>query len=84
MAGQPTDRCEFGVARDGDGSATVVVVRPDGMRLALFFDTGSLVSADSSQADRHPDVGATRAGDLATVRVGDDRYEIPDAVLFGG
>ncbi|MEX5729147.1 heat shock protein HslJ [Rhodovulum iodosum] len=83
-AGQPTARCEFGVARDGAGSATVIVIRPDGRQRALFFQDGELLGADTSQADGYPEYGATREADLTFVRVGDERYEIPDAVIFGG
>ncbi|SIO47781.1 Heat shock protein HslJ [Rhodovulum sp. ES.010] len=83
-AGQPTVRCEFGVARDGGGSATVVVIGPDAQRRALFFENGTFLSADTSQADGYPDSSAAREGDLIRVRVGAERYEIPDAVLYGG
>ena len=38
-------QCNFGVARDGGGTATVSVTRPDGVRRALFFQDGKFVSA---------------------------------------
>lgn len=81
---QPMMPCEFGVARDGGGSATVVVIRPDATRRALFFERGAFLSADTSQADGYPEYGATRDGDLTFVRVGDERYEIPEALIHGG
>lgn len=82
--GQPMGRCEFGVARDGGGSATVVVIRPDTRKRALFFQSGAFMSADTSQADGHPETTATRDGDLTRVLVGTERYEIADAVHHGG
>jgi hypothetical protein len=83
-SGQPMGQCDFGVAREGGGTATVVVTRPDGMTRALFFIDGEFNSADTSQADGYPEYGATREADLNMIRVGAERYEVPDAVIFGG
>lgn len=79
-----TGQCVFGVARDGNGSATVIVDTPDGIQRALFFRDGAFVSTDATQAAGGFDARASRAGDLTTVRIDDERYEIPDAVLYGG
>ncbi len=84
LPGQPTSQCPFGVARGPGGSAAVVVTRPDGDTRALFFKNGRFLSADTSQADGYPPYGATRDGDMFVVTVGAERYEIPDAVVFGG
>ena len=83
FAGQPMGQCSFGVARDGGGTATVSVTRPDGLRRALFFQDGRFVSADTSQADGYPAVSSRKESDLHTIRVGHERYEIPDAAIFG-
>lgn len=82
--GQPMGQCQFGVARAGGGTATVVVTKPDGGTRALFFVDGKFNSADTSQADGYPAYSATRESDLNMIRVGDERYEIPDAAIFGG
>jgi uncharacterized protein YraI len=82
--GQPLTPCGFGVARDGGGTATVVVTRPDGRKRALFFQNGAFIAADTSQADGYPQYSATRAAGVYTIRVGDERYEVFDAVVFGG
>jgi hypothetical protein len=82
--GQPMSQCGFGVARDGGGTATVVVTRPDGRNRALFFENGNLVGADTSEADGYHDTAATKRGDLFEARVGTERYEIFEVVVFGG
>lgn len=82
--GQPMGQCPFGVARAGGGTATVMITRPDGRTRALFFQKGRFLSADTSQADGYPDVHAEKQGDLTLIRVGPERYEIPDALIFGG
>jgi len=82
--GQPMGQCHFGVARDGGGSATVVVTRPDGRKRAIFFEKGKAISADLSQADGNMAFHATKHGDVYKIQAGDERYEIPEAVVFGG
>lgn len=84
VSGQPTTQCEFGVARAGGGYATVVVTKSDGVTRAIYFVRGQLLGADTSQADGYPPVSGEKESDLHLIRVGDERYEIPDAVIFGG
>lgn len=82
--GQPMGQCDFGVTREANGSATVVITRADGRPRAIFFDNGVPVSADTSQADGYGKFKATKQSDLHMIQVGKERYEIPDAVIFGG
>jgi hypothetical protein len=82
--GQPMGQCDFGVARAGGGSATVVVTRPDGTARAIFFSNGTAIGADTSEAGGGGAFSADRESDLNLIRVGDERYEIPDAVVLGG
>ena len=82
--GQPMGQCEFGVARAGGGYATVVITRPDGRKRAIFFRMGRPIGADTSEADYPGEFSATREGDLNLIRIGTERYEIPDAVPLGG
>jgi hypothetical protein len=81
--GQPMGQCEFGVARAGGGYATVVIKKPDGRTRAIFFRMGRPIGADTSEAAPGK-FRATREGDLYLIRIGDERYEIPDAVVLGG
>ena len=81
---QPLRQCQMGVAREGGGTATVVVTLPDGRKRFIFFERGKPVSADTSQADGYGEFRTARGGDLNMIFVGQERYEIPDAVVFGG
>lgn len=81
--GQPMMQCEFGVARAGGGYATVVINKPDGRTRALYFRMGKPIGADTSEADPGK-FSARREGDLNFIRIGNERYEIPDAVVLGG
>jgi hypothetical protein len=81
--GQPTGSCSFGVEREGNGSGIVTVTKPDGQTRAIFFEKGRATGCDASQADPG-EFSASREGDLNIVRIGKERYEIPDAVISGG
>jgi hypothetical protein len=81
--GQPTGSCPFGVKRAGNGSGMVTVTKPDGRTRTIFFENGRATGADVSQADPGA-FSATRESDLNIIRIGQERYEIPDAVVSGG
>ena len=82
--GQPMTQCDFGVARAGGGYATVVITKPDGPTRAIFFRNGIPIGADTSEADGYAEFHAEKQSDLNLIRIGDERYEIPDAVILGG
>jgi len=82
--GQPMGQCDFGVARAGGGTAAVAVTLPDGRQRVIFFKAGKAVSANLSQADGSMSFSATKEADLNLIRAGNERYEIPDAAIYGG
>lgn len=82
--GQPMVECPFGVARAGGGYATIVVTKPDNMTRAIFFRLGIAIGADTSEADNRGPFSATRDNDLNLIRIGSERYEVPDAAILGG
>jgi len=81
--GAPTTQCNAGVVRQGGGSGMVTVTKPDGRTRTIFFDKGRATGADTSQADPGR-FSASRQGDTTIVRIGQERYEIFDAMIFGG
>lgn len=82
--GAPTGNCDMGVVREGNGSGMVTVTKPDGSKRVIFFQNGKATGFDQSQADKGIKFSATRQNDLNIVTIGQERYEIPDAVIFGG
>ena len=81
--GQPTSLCPFGVNREGNGTGIVTITKPDGRTRSIFFEKGKATGYDMSQADRG-EFSAQKQADLSIIRIGQERYEIPDAVIFGG
>ncbi|MFO1210082.1 MAG: SH3 domain-containing protein [Amaricoccus sp.] len=80
-AGQPAGQCPFGVVRQGSGRASVTITRPDGSSRTIFFTGGKATGSDATSGGSF---AAMRQGaDLTVVAIGDERYEIPDAVVWG-
>lgn len=81
--GAPAGSCPAGVKRRGVGSAMVTVTKPDGRTRTIFFENGRATGYDQSQADTS-EFRISRDGDLNVIHIGRERYEIPDALVFGG
>jgi len=81
--GAPTTSCFAGVERQGGGSGMVTVTKPDGRTRTIYFEKGRATGYDQSQADPGK-FSASRKGDTTIVHIGQERYEIFDAMLFGG
>lgn len=72
--------CDAGVVRRGnDGTATVEVIGPTGVQRRILFVQGKPAASDGMESP-----SASRNGDVTTVEVGSERYEVPDAFLTGG
>jgi hypothetical protein len=75
----PMGQCDFGVIRRGNGDATVVVTLPGGGQRYIYFE------GNQSSSDAAAGIVWERRGDLNLMSIGtEERYEIPDAVRFGG
>ena len=77
---QPMGRCAFRVSRGSGGTASLWVALPAGGERYLDFREGNLVGSDPGKATHQE-----RLGDLNLIFIdGIERYEIPDAVIYGG
>jgi hypothetical protein len=76
-----TTNCEAGVIRRGrDGTATVVIRGPNQLLRQILFVKGQPVASNTAQP-----MSSRRDGDTTVVDVdGQERYDIPDALLTGG
>ncbi len=82
--GQPIGQCSFGVARDRGGNASIRVEIDKGRYRFISFKNGKPIGADLSQADGDMRFSSKKEGDLFFIRAGKERFEIPEAVVFGG
>ena len=83
VKGQPTSSCAFGVKREDAGNAMVTVTKSSGGQRVIFFEQGRPIGYDQSQADTSK-FKAEKEADLNIIHIGDERYEVPDAVVQGG
>ena len=81
--GQELGDCEMGVARSGGGDATVVLRFPNGFARLLYFTNGAFVSANATMSGVGTDTDQRRQDERHLIRVDDQRYELPDEILFG-
>lgn len=81
--GAPTGSCPAGVKRQGGGAAEVTITKPDGRTRVIFFQNGRAITANTSEADPGK-FSASRQADLNIIKIGQERYEIPDAFVSGG
>ncbi len=81
LGGAAGASCKAGVVRRGrDGTGTVELRGANGQVRNVLFVKGQPVASDSAQP-----MNSSREGDVVTVRFGgDERYELPDALLTGG
>ena len=83
-ADAPVQSCAFGVVRQGNGSGSVTIDWPEGGSRTIFFEGGTAMSYDQSQADQGQKMTVTRDGDNSIIFIGQERFVIPDAVILGG
>ncbi len=82
--GRPTSNCDFGVVRRGSGDADVYIKRGNGQQRIIYFQNGRAVGYDRNQGNNNPAFRASKESDLYIVNIGEERYEIPEAVIYGG
>ncbi len=77
IAGQPTHACGAGVVRGASGAGVVWIAMGSGDR-SITFEGGAPVSSNGGA------VMVEKLSDLFLIRIGDERYEVPEAFVFGG
>jgi len=80
VVGQPTSQCPFGVYREGPGKAAVWIKTHSGSEREIQFEAGKPMASNTAS-----ELSFEKSGDLFLIRIGkEERYEIPEAVVFGG
>jgi hypothetical protein len=78
--------CTAGLVRRPDGSAVVTIFHPEGRSRDIAFDPAGratgVATAEQDGSDRQP-FSATRRGTITVVRLGPERYDIPDSLVRG-
>ncbi|MGP1358794.1 hypothetical protein [Roseicyclus sp.] len=80
----PTQTCEAGVVREGEGNGYIQVFWPDGGSRVIFYQNNRPHHYDQSEADGGAEMTVAQDGDMFTVFVGEARFVFPLAVMTGG
>ena len=83
-ASEALQQCAFAVARAGGGYATVVIDAAPGTQRTFYFRIGQAIGFSSSEAEGYPPFNASKQGDQHHIQLGEEHYQIPDAVILGG
>ena len=84
MGESPDNQCPFGVVRRENGDADIHITRPDGSKRVIYFQGGKAVGYDQSQGSLGEFKASVSGGDNWLIQIGDERYEIVEAIIFGG
>lgn len=80
--GQSLGACAAEVAR-ADGSAVVVVTFPNGFSRILMFGDARFLRGNATMSGVGTDADWTLSDGVYRVRVDDQRFELPEALVFG-
>lgn len=81
--GQALGVCTAAVARDADGNATVVVTFANGFARTLYFEDRMFMRGSATMSGVGRDTDWEVADGVHLIRVDDQRFELPDALVFG-
>lgn len=79
--GETLSECPAEVERAGDGRTTVTVAFPSGFTRRLTFTNGRFVRGDATMSGVGTDTDWTRENGEHLIRVDDQRFVIPDALV---
>jgi hypothetical protein len=83
IRGQELTTCTAGAARAGGGDATLVATFSNGFARTLYFVHGEFVRANTTMSGVGTDTDWEIIDGLHLIRVDDQRFELPDALIFG-
>ena len=81
--GQALGACEAEAVRGAGGAVRVVVVFPNGFSRALLFEDGAFVRASPTMSGVGKDTDWWVEDGRHVIRVEDQRYEVPVALVAG-
>jgi len=81
--GQKMETCAAAVARVGSSEAAVIVTFPNGFARTLMFEDGFFIRGNPTMSGAGTDTDWRISDGMHFVRVDDQRFELPEALVFG-
>lgn len=82
--GEALGECRVAVARSSGGDATVIITFANGFARQLYFIHGEFTSASTTMSGTGKDSDWRVENGMHHIRVDDQRYQLPNALIFGG
>ena len=82
-AAKALSQCPFGVNRTGLGSGLVDITLPSGSVRSIRFEQGTATGFIKTLEEKAV-FSAQKKGDNYSITIGEERFEIPEAVIMGG
>jgi len=82
-AGRALGTCVAKVARSEGSAAAIVVTFPNGFARTLTFENGTFLRGDATMSGVGTDTDWTLSDGTYRVRVDDQRFELPEALVSG-
>ena len=80
----PMQDCAFGVTRDAPGTGMITISWPDGGNRVIGYENNRPSWYDESQSDGGAEMQVEQDGDMYTVTIGRQRFELFEAIMTGG
>lgn len=81
--GDAFGHCRFLIKRDGNGTITVTVVFANGFKRKLIFKDGSFLKGNATMSGVGTDTDWSLKDGIHMIRVDDQRYNVPAALITG-
>jgi len=81
--GESLGHCTYSVKRGKTGKTTVTVAFANGFKRHLSFKDGTFLKGNATMSGTGTDTDWSLKGGTHRIRVDDQRYEIPDALIAG-
>lgn len=81
--GQALGKCSAAISRSDGGDATMVVTFPNGFARQLYFTHGEFMRGSATMSGVGTDIEWALDAGTYTIRVDDQRFEIPESFVLG-
>lgn len=83
IKGEVLGKCKLSVARSGGGDATAVIRFQNSFSRTLYFTDGDFIRGNTTMSGTGKDTEWTLINGVYSIRVDDQRFEIPAALILG-
>ena len=80
-SGEPLGQCTYSIKRDEEGKTTLTAAFTNGFKRKLYFKDGKFLKASTTMSGTGTDTDWSLKDGIHSIRVDDQRFEVPDTLL---